>query len=62
MTIAELKNNILQVCPDAQFETRDAEVIVKTRLRVLHDGTIVDYDNPEAIYAGSDESVEDGSI
>lgn len=50
-SLTELKEKILEVCPDAQFELQDSEIIIKTRLRVLFDGTVVDYDNPEAIYA-----------
>lgn len=62
MKIAELVTKLREICPDARFEIQDFQVIVHTRLRVLHDGEVVDYDNPEAIYAGPDEVVQDGPI
>lgn len=62
MKVAELVSKLLEICPEARVETRDGEVIIHTRLRVLHDGEVVEYDNPEAIYAGPDEVVEDGPI
>ena len=33
-SLTELKEKILEVCPDAQFELQDSEIIIKTRLKI----------------------------
>jgi hypothetical protein len=51
MNISEFKNKILEICPEAQFETDNSgQIVIYTNKRTLKDGYVVDYDNAEAIY------------